>query len=186
MSSGIRRPLREAIVQARALVGALDPYCLRIEIAGSIRRQKAEVGDVEIVLLPRTAQAPRRGQDSLLEEPQVDSVSLAWQELDRLTAAGRLPAPSKGGDRYRCYPASETTLQVDVFQVSDERAWGPLLAVRTGPAEWSRWAVTCLRRRGLRLQDGLVWSGDVVVPCPEELAFFAACGLDWALPRDRK
>jgi DNA polymerase/3'-5' exonuclease PolX len=32
----------------------LAPHCDRIEIAGSIRRQKADVGDIEIVAIPKT------------------------------------------------------------------------------------------------------------------------------------
>lgn len=194
MSAGARWPLRQALVQARALVDLLAPHCLRIEVAGSIRRQQPEVGDIEIVLLPRTVERVVPGQGGLFDEgPRTELVSCAWEELDRLTAAGRLPAPSKGGGKYRCYPATETTLQVDVFQVLDPRAWGPILAIRTGPADWSRLAAgVLLRKRGLYLEGGLVhgtgWRGGdpKVVPCLEEADFLRACGLPWTAPRDRR
>lgn len=38
---------------------ALEPYCDKIEIAGSIRRERPVVNDVDIVLLPKNAEAAR-------------------------------------------------------------------------------------------------------------------------------
>jgi DNA polymerase/3'-5' exonuclease PolX len=39
----------EALRQAVDAYNALAPYCNRLEIAGSIRRQRPEVKDVELV-----------------------------------------------------------------------------------------------------------------------------------------
>lgn len=188
MSAGERWPLRQAIVQAKALVDLLEPYCLRIEVAGSIRRQRPDVGDVEIVLLPRLEERPAPAQIGLLDEPRTEVVSLAWEQLDRLAAEGALPARSKGGERYRCYPAVPgRSLQVDVFSVADPRGWGVILGIRTGPAEFSKamagWRLRQLRRE---MRGGLVWEGGKVLPCPEEADFFRACGVPWTSPRDRR
>lgn len=49
-----RIPLAKAQRLARGLVERLEEYCDRIHIAGSIRRQKAEVKDIEIVCQPKT------------------------------------------------------------------------------------------------------------------------------------
>lgn len=38
---------------AREALGRLEPHSERIELAGSLRRECAEVGDVEIVCIPR-------------------------------------------------------------------------------------------------------------------------------------
>ena len=38
---------------ADRIVVLLKPYCARVEIAGSIRRRKADVHDIEIVCLPK-------------------------------------------------------------------------------------------------------------------------------------
>ena len=48
-----KHPLTEAQNIAEKLVDKLRPACERIEIAGSIRRQKAEIGDIEIVAIPK-------------------------------------------------------------------------------------------------------------------------------------
>ena len=49
----IKRTLAEAQEVADALIAELSRYCERIEIAGSLRRGKAEVGDLELVAVPK-------------------------------------------------------------------------------------------------------------------------------------
>jgi DNA polymerase/3'-5' exonuclease PolX len=53
---------------ADCLVKAIAPYCERIEIAGSVRRKKADVKDIEIVAIPRWEERP--DMSSLFAEPQ--------------------------------------------------------------------------------------------------------------------
>ena len=50
MPKGI--PLERAEKIAEAVVKRLSPYCKRIEVAGSIRRRKEWVKDVDICLIP--------------------------------------------------------------------------------------------------------------------------------------
>ena len=45
--------LEKAEKIARKYVDLLAPFCERIEIAGSTRRKKPEVGDIEIVCIPK-------------------------------------------------------------------------------------------------------------------------------------
>lgn len=42
-----------ALVIAEKIKAQLAPHCDRIEIAGSIRRKKPEVKDIEIVVIPK-------------------------------------------------------------------------------------------------------------------------------------
>jgi len=56
VSSGVRVPLADARVIAESLMAALGPGCERIEIAGSIRRGRPDVGDIELVAIPRIEQ----------------------------------------------------------------------------------------------------------------------------------
>lgn len=48
--------LEDALVIAKKLVEKLSPHCTVINIAGSCRRQKPEVKDIEIVALPKYIQ----------------------------------------------------------------------------------------------------------------------------------
>ena len=45
--------LAEAQKLTEEILDILRPLCERVEIAGSIRRKKAEVHDVDIVLIPK-------------------------------------------------------------------------------------------------------------------------------------
>ena len=53
--SKTQRPLPDAERIAAAIVADLAPFCARIQVAGSVRRHKAVVGDIEIVAIPRYA-----------------------------------------------------------------------------------------------------------------------------------
>jgi hypothetical protein len=47
----------------------------------------------------------------------------------------------------------------------EPHSWGYVLAIRTGPAEFSKLLVTMLRRRGLRGKDGRVWQCRPCLAC---------------------
>lgn len=53
MSEKKKWPRAEAEAVARELVQALEPSCEQIVIAGSIRRRKELVGDIELVYIPK-------------------------------------------------------------------------------------------------------------------------------------
>jgi len=69
MSDKQRYPASIARKVADEMATELAPRCERIEIAGSLRRGKADVGDIEILYVPRIGQVrvpgelfPRRGK----------------------------------------------------------------------------------------------------------------------------
>ncbi|RYD50171.1 MAG: hypothetical protein EOP83_24365, partial [Verrucomicrobiaceae bacterium] len=72
-----RFPREAALVVAGELVHLLGPVCERIAIAGSLRRDKPEVGDVEILFVPRIEERP-------LDMFAIEHVSLAEEAIQRL------------------------------------------------------------------------------------------------------
>lgn len=52
MSQGPKIPLMVAEEYASHIIGLILYSCRRVAVAGSIRRQKADVGDIEIVAIP--------------------------------------------------------------------------------------------------------------------------------------
>lgn len=51
--SEIRLPLAEARARAETLLGLVLPYCVKAAIVGSVRRERKDCGDVELLALPR-------------------------------------------------------------------------------------------------------------------------------------
>jgi hypothetical protein len=200
-------PLPKAQGLSERIVAALRPASARIEVAGSIRRHRPEVGDIEAVVIPR------RGGGLFADE---DGPSLLDGLLHDLVQAGRLRMGRLNGDRFKQFeiPACPG-LTLDLFIVTPA-TWGVQLAIRTGAAEFSKALVTERSRGGL-LQDGLIvrsgrvwrrdqvvvgmidWSGSlkresgpffqplpgaVPLDTPEEQDFLGLCG-GWVDPQAR-
>jgi len=81
----------EAMLVAMELISLLTPACERIEIAGSLRRDKKRVGDIELLFIPRM---DTRQADMFTTEP----FDLAADKIGQLIAAGVIAKrPSETG-----------------------------------------------------------------------------------------
>lgn len=178
-----RVPAEFARSVAGRLVAMLSPACSRIEIAGSLRRGRADVKDIEIVCVPSVSDerdlfGELTGTDAL--RPRVDALVrsgvLSW----------RVNASNESGRRFYALRV-EDMINLDLFAVLAPAQWGAIFAIRTGPAEYSQAAVTRCRSRGLRCVDGHLErvSNGSVVPTPEEVDFFRACGVPFVPPERR-
>ena len=135
---------------AQSLVRRFEPYCERIEIAGSIRRLKPEVKDIELVLIPRWEKRETVG--TLF--PETLECNLLHEAFERgvynQEGTFRLLRWIKPGighvEDWRIYPDGrywrgftefDAGVKVDVFLTTPER-WGTTLAIRTGAGEFSK------------------------------------------------
>lgn len=162
------------------------PYCERIEIAGSIRREKPIVGDIEIVATPILA---RDLFGALSPGPCVLDHALNVMVRD-----GYLGKVLKNGLRYKQFELPQG-IELDLFIVRPPAQWGVIFAIRTGPRAFSRWIVTQRRAggalpSGFRVKDGAVHLGltgnSRVIPMPEEMNFLKFVGLGWIAPAERR
>jgi DNA polymerase/3'-5' exonuclease PolX len=180
--------LAEAAVAARSLVVRLADACERIYVAGSIRRGKADVGDIELVAVPRFAEVP----DGMFE---TRLANLLTERVDSLLQAGVLgphPTDPKRGEKYSKLVHLPSGLQVDLFSARPE-TFGIIYLIRTGPADYSQRFVTDLHKRGLHVAGGELHLGGLgcdiqgceVVPAPEEADVYAAAGWPFIWPADR-
>lgn len=189
MSTGRRFELPSATRWARDVVELLRPACSRIEIAGSIRRLEAYVGDIEIVAAPRFEETT----DGIWSEPaQHDLLAARLLELRGVLgprvvtvhrADGTEEASSRVGDRYQALDYEG--VPVDLFIVRPPAEWGVLFTIRTGPADWSQRLVTECQRRFNRVSGGQLLHLGKPVACPEERDFLAAIGQPWVEPWER-
>jgi DNA polymerase/3'-5' exonuclease PolX len=165
-----RRPLAEALNIANDIVAKLAPHCEQIEVAGSIRRRRPTIGDIEIVCVPLPY------NPSPLFRSGIATVVEQWRKV-----RGELPC------RYtqRLHPSGMT---VDLFMV-DPRGFGLQLAIRTGSAEWSHQVLaTAWLRAGYNSIKGVMHSKNTgrPVPTPTERELFDLIGLPWVEPQDRE
>ena len=178
MSSGkVRLPLDQARQIADDFVSAIRPFCERVEIAGSIRRGEAEVGDVEIVVAPLT-----RTVQGLFGPMQENALlSFPWHAWGRM---------ERGGDRYKRILRTDG-VAIDVFIVLPPVQFGVIHLIRTGPKEFNQWLVTPRRRGGglpsyLKVREGAIWHGREIIPTPTEEDVFRALDMDYIPPSKRR
>ncbi len=176
---------------ADELTGLFRPFCERWEIAGSIRREKSiGIKDIEIVAIPKLEEI----QAGLFGEP-AGAKNLFLDALDQAVAGGVLSKRIGENSGQQCWgPKHQRAVYkgeaVDIFQVIPPAQWGAILAIRTGPAGYSRSLVTPkpygYMPFGMKLKDGGLYRGTDLIPTPEEEDFFAALAIAWVPPGDRE
>ncbi len=150
-------PYREAFPAAAAIVRLLGPACERIEVAGSIRRLRRACNDIEIVVIPKVI-------PNLLGEPGDRPL---FDLIDAEVRSKRWTA-RQGHQPWAKSSRYDTPIQLDLFIVTPE-TWGVILALRTGPVDYSKRIVTEKYRGGLLLdghqvKDGRLWQTDTYDP----------------------
>jgi len=198
---------RETVLPAaERLAGILSKACHRIEIAGSLRRGRAAVGDIELVAIPKIEPLAKPG--SLYPEPY----NLLWEGLDGYAKQAGWRYLNHG-QKYRKFlmpydlrrPADQ--VQVDLFTCEPEN-WGNIFLIRTGPAEFSQAVVTRLRECARPSSGGFVRLAPSVhpeipyggefrewteaekarmekVPTPREEDVFEIAGMEYVPPDER-
>lgn len=168
-------PLAVARDVANQLVEQLTDACKRIEVAGSIRRCRLEVGDLEIVAIPTV---------------ELYDLTDSWLSSGVI----RHTDPRRWGSRLRSFRLAvkglEDDVQVDLFLQPDPATWGVNMLLRTGSAEFSRKMVTKRSAGGFmpdhfRIYDARVWAGARLLETPEEETIFELWGMDYVLPPQR-
>ena len=136
MSDKQKFPRAIALAVAEKIAAALAPACSRIEIAGSIRRRKEEVGDIEIVYVPINVLVPDPG-DLFGKEISVNAADLKINYLvERGCLAKRrnVNDAETWGQWNKLARAVTTGIPVDLFATTED-AWWNYLVCRTGSSE---------------------------------------------------
>jgi len=152
--------LKQAEKIAEEVVKRLSPYCSRIEVAGSIRRQKPTVNDIDIVLIPSDPWNLSHVISGL------GPVKLMGDKLKRVIYKG---------------------VQVDLYQ-GDELSWGTLLLIRTGPKENNSRLCSLAKKKGWHLTAsgaGLFDANGRRIGGDTEESIYRALGLPYEEPWQR-
>jgi DNA polymerase/3'-5' exonuclease PolX len=169
-----KMPYAQALEIAQGFVTSIRPFCERVEIAGSLRRQKAEIGDIEVVAIPRIVM----GLDLFGNEAAAQNLLEEGTRSFHLLLDG--PFQKK---------IQFASIDVDLFITTPEK-FGVIYTIRTGSADFSKWLVTTRQKGGalpsnMRVHDGRIWMGRHALVTPEEADFFKAINLSWIAPEQR-
>ena len=156
----------KALEIAEKTKAQLAPYCERIEIAGSIRRKKPDVGDIEIVAIPKPYAI------GLFESGIVPVVN-QWEKIK-----GELPCKYT----QRMLPEG---IKLDLF-FADKENWANIFAIRTGSAEYShrRLAAEWVSQ-GYKSEGGYLYKNGEKIILPEEEDLFELLHIPYVEPEER-
>ena len=156
-------PLGTAAKVAEKVAGELQPFCDRIAIAGSVRREKLECGDIDLVV-----ESPKTGfQDRLLSNTSLISdgnhacvARMHW----------------KGGFDIEIYYSQAS--DHDLFGKTQNETWGSVLLCRTGSINFNARLAVRAQDFGMHWnpQYGLYRNGKQIASVSEESIFDA---LEW-------
>lgn len=146
----------------------LKPHCERIEIAGSIRREKPEPNDIEIVAIPKPY------DPSPLFEFGVGLVINQWPKIK-----GELPCKYT----QRILPEG---IKLDLFFATPEN-WGLIFAIRTGSADYSHKVLAkSWTKFGYKSEGGILYRNGKKYAVREEIELFKMLNLKYVEPRYRE
>ena len=154
-----RIPLKKAMNLAEKIYDRLLPLCDYIVVAGSIRRQRPEIGDIEFVVLPKNLKS-----------------FLAFLERNGYF----------GGSRKRT--AIIKNLKIEIYIAHQPEELGAMLFTYTGDYLFNIAMRSIAKRRGWKLdQYGLqdAETGEWILQSPYEEDFFGALGVDYHTPEER-
>lgn len=152
--------LEKAKVIASAVVKALEPFCERIQVAGSIRRQRPFVKDIDLVLISYN----RSGLDMALMRMgnyKMSGAKMARVEMD--------------------------SIPLDIYFASPE-TFTTLLLIRTGSVENNIRLAMLAKKRGWHLAasgDGLFNEKGERIAGDTEESIYKALGLAYQEPWER-
>ena len=152
---------QKALQIAEKVKQQLEPYCDRIEIAGSIRRKKPQVKDIEVVAIPN-------------DRFQLGMIVNKWKKI-RGDISGKY--------LQRTLPEG---INLDLF-FATERNWGYIFSIRTGNAEFSRqilangWV-----KAGFTGKEGMLIKNSQEQEIREEIDLFNLIGIDFVPPEQRE
>lgn len=187
-------PRAEALKVAQEVYDRLAPFCEKCKIVGSLRRQKAFVGDAEILFIPKMAPNPESLFGALLGVGLPEMMDMADIVINRLEKDGYLrKRPGEKGvtswgplNKFAVHVASG--IAVDFFSTTQEKWWVSLV-VRTGGKRNNLKLTMAANKRGLSLNA--YGSGFTnlrtreKIPCHSEQDVFRIAGVPYEAPQFR-
>jgi DNA polymerase (family 10) len=157
----------EAHVQAAAFATILRelPQIVRLEVAGSIRRRKEVVGDIDIVGSVARLEDRKLVMDTVLAHPLVSSVT--------------------GSGETKTSVVLRSGIALDVRLVSDDE-FPYLLHHFTGSKDHNHALRSRAHARGIKINEYGIFRDEQLIPCTNEQEIYAALGMAYVEPELRE
>jgi DNA polymerase/3'-5' exonuclease PolX len=192
-----------ALHVAARVVEALRPFAERIEVAGSIRRKREMVHDIDIVMLPKRTPS---GQKGLFDDAPAGSPETSTQEIERTLELKVTPALKKlayrnemeadGPKIKKCLmlkgkdaTGKPELIKIDLYITYLVEWWPTLLLIRTGSAQHNEMLATVAKARGWTLHasgEGLFDRNHQLLANESEEAIFKALDRAYKPPEERE
>ena len=186
MNERPKYPHAQALIVAEQLQARLAPACERIAIVGSLRRQKPQVGDIELLFISRISTRP----DGLFD--RVETL-VAHEIIEQMLMDGTLEKRPNVDGHFTWGEANKLAIHkasgipVDFFTTTAP-AWWVALVIRTGSKETNLKLTMGAQKQSARLMAygvGVRWSNGEVTPAASEEHVFELCGVPYRKPEER-
>jgi DNA polymerase (family 10) len=159
-----RLELAKAQVLSKQVETIIKPFCDKLEVVGSIRRQKPTVGDIDFVVAGTDC-----GWSKIVQALKKTNVICAGKSLMKIH-----------------YPCERTLFQVDFYRATVQ-TFGIQELIRTGSADHNMWLAGYSISKGFRLKysEGLM-KDEVAVAGETEESVFTALDLPCPEPQIRE
>jgi DNA polymerase (family 10) len=159
--------LEEAQRTAAEVKAAVKAQCELIDVAGSIRRQKSKVHDIDFVVVAKS--------------------DAEWQKINEKLRQLKAKPNCSGNSVIKAFvPCKDGLFQVDFYRAKPS-TFGIHLLIRTGSAEHNMWLAGCAISKGMRIKysEGLIKDGISIAGETEQGVFEALC-LPHPFPSERE
>lgn len=186
MSDKKKYPRADALKVAEELIAALAPACERIAIAGSLRRRRLTVGDIELLFVPQLTLA----NDDLFHtvtEPATEKVIDEWLRAGVLSKRLSKTSVATWGPKNKLAVHIASGIPVDLFTTTLEN-WFMSLVIRTGPKELNLKLISSAADRGYQLHAYGTFThidSGLTVAVESEEEVFKIAGVPYIQPYDR-
>lgn len=153
--------LHEAAEMALGVAHSMYPHCDTLLLAGSVRRKKPEVKDIEFVIVPKPYQ-------SGLFQDGLAAVVNQWKKVKGEMEYGKVKYTQR---------ILKEGVKLDLFFATPENL-GYIYMLRTGSSEWNqKFMLPRLKGNGYRAHAGNIWWKGEIYPVPSEEDMFRIMGL---------
>lgn len=166
--------LSQARYIAQGVVAKLKPCCLRIMIAGSIRRQMKECTDIDLVVIPH-----RDKKVNMFGDPAGEEVAMEF--VYTVNQWPKIKGEATGKYTQRLLPEM-VKLEISICTTA---TWPSLTMIRTGNSDFTHMMMIRARKLGFEQREGLLYDGDKVIQMVDEADYFKVLQVPFIVPEHR-